>query len=71
MNKKELLVMCCVCQKIRIDDTSDFWLSREENPEGYDSIMKEYEKRISDTYCSEHLEKAMKEVKRYKEIKVS
>jgi len=70
---KELLVACCVCKRIRIDGNADyddrdgFWLSREQNPEGYDSIMRDYKDKISHGYCPQHLEEAMKEVEEFKE----
>ena len=63
MIEKELLVMCCVCKKIRIDDENDLWLSREDNPVLYDKLINRFDERISHTYCPEDYEIVMEEIR--------
>ena len=52
MGLRELLGYCMGCHKIRIDDENDRWLSRDENPEYYDMLMKNYEGKLSHSFCN-------------------
>ncbi len=62
MELEELLGMCCVCGKIRIDNEKNKWISETENPFLYNSLIKKYEGKITHGYCPEDYAKVMKEI---------
>jgi hypothetical protein len=64
MTTSKLLGACCMCDKIRTDDKNDLWISRDENPELYDNLVKAMP--LTHGYCPTHFEEAKKELKRYK-----
>ncbi|MCL5018328.1 MAG: hypothetical protein M1416_01000 [Candidatus Pacearchaeota archaeon] len=59
----KLLIVCAWCNRIK-DENGNFF-RRDENPEKYDSLLKEYKGNISHTICKEDAQK-MKE--KYKQI---
>ncbi len=67
MIEKELLTVCCAhgCDKIRIDDDKNLWLSRENDRVQYDELMNQFAERISHGLCPEDYEVAMKEAREY------
>ncbi len=69
MEEEKILGMCCVCKKIKIDDESDLWLGREDNPVLYDRFLDRFKERISHGYCPEDFKKAMKDVEEFKKNK--
>ena len=44
------------CRRIRIDNSTNQWLSREEDPVKYDTLFKQYNDalKLGHTYCPEH-----------------
>lgn len=50
------------CDKIRIDNSNNLWLKREDAPLLYDTLFKKYNDalKVSHTYCPEHAEAARK-----------
>ena len=67
MELTELIGACCVCDKIRIDNEKNLWLSRCENPELYNRLLQG--KELTHGYCPEHYQKALKELEEYKRKK--
>ena len=61
MTKNELLTICMGCQRVRINDESNLWLSKEENPNLYEGLLEEHEGNLSHGYCPPCGERAMEE----------
>ena len=60
--EEDLLTMCCVCKKIKIEEGDNLqWLSRADNSVLYDKLINKSEERISDGYCPDDLEKVREE----------
>jgi hypothetical protein len=69
MVEENLMTMCCVCKKIKIDGDKELWLSEKDNPELYQEYLDECGEAISDGYCPEDLKKRMQEVEGFKRLK--
>lgn len=68
MIEKDILVMCCVCSKIEVDDDKYSWLDRKDDSIVYDMLIEKFGERISHTYCPEDFEIEMEKIK---DLKVS
>ncbi|MBI2043394.1 hypothetical protein HYT25_03330 [Candidatus Pacearchaeota archaeon] len=58
---KRIITICSIDKKIKINGTDEYWFGRDENQEIYDTIIKKYHGRISDSYCSKHFKAVLSE----------
>lgn len=63
--EKEVLVICSVCKKIRINDRTDLWLKKEDDPRLYNELYNQFRSRISHSFCPEDGDKRLKEYKNF------
>ncbi len=63
MIEKEILAICSICKKIRVDDEANLWLRRKDNPVLYDRLMDMFRGRLSHSYCPEDYQEIMKNLK--------
>lgn len=47
----EVLGICSVCKKIRIDNENNTWMSKENQPKLYERYIQKYEKKLTHSYC--------------------
>jgi hypothetical protein len=66
MIEKDILVMCCECRKIKVDDDKYSWLDRKDDSILYDMLIEKFGERISHTYCPKDLEIEMEKIKNWK-----
>ena len=66
LEESDILTRCCVCKSIKVDGV---WMRKETNPKLYDRFIEKYSqegKGISDGYCPEDFQKALKEIENFK-----
>lgn len=61
MEDLEVLIICSVCEKIKIEEMNS-WMSKVDNSELYDKFREKYKDRLSHGYCPRCYEEAMEKL---------